>query len=366
MSPQSRRGLDWANFFMSDVQVGFGSFLAFYLADLGWSKQAIGVVLAVGGIAAVVFMIPGGAVADAVRWKRGLAAAGIVSIAIAALVLAVLPSFQSVYMAEMLQGIASGALSPAVAAISLGLAGRHGMSSRIGRNYRYAASGNAITAATMGAFGAYVSVRAIFAVAAALCVPALIALSYIRPQEIDYLRARNATKNDAGFTVKRLADLARNRHLLVLAACIGLFQLANSSLLPLVSETLAHRNNSASSLFMGAMLVVSQVVVALLAPWVGYWSEVWGRKPLLLIGFAIEAVRALLFAFIVNPWFITAIEVLDGVTGAIVIVLTILIVMDLTDRDGPLQLGAGRTRRVQRHGSVGWHRSGQLHCRPLR
>jgi hypothetical protein len=38
VSDQSRRGLDWTNFFMADVQVGFGSFLAFYLADQGWSK----------------------------------------------------------------------------------------------------------------------------------------------------------------------------------------------------------------------------------------------------------------------------------------------------------------------------------------
>jgi hypothetical protein len=278
VSPQSRRGLDWANFFMAEVQVGFGSFLAFYLADLGWSKQATGVALAVGGIAGVLFMIPGGAVADAVRWKRGLAALGIIAIATAALVLAVLPSLQSVYAAEALQGIASGVLSPAIAAISLGLAGRHGMSSRIGRNFRYAAAGNAVTAATMGALGAYVSIRAVFAVAAALCVPALVALSYIRPQEIDYLRARNASKDDHDFSVKRLARLGRNRHLLVFAGCMGLFQLANGSLLPLVSEALARRNISSGSLFTGAMVVVSQVVVVLLAPWVGYWSELVGPQ----------------------------------------------------------------------------------------
>ena len=42
VSDQSRRGLDWTNFFMADVQVGFGSFLTFYLADQGWSKQNVG------------------------------------------------------------------------------------------------------------------------------------------------------------------------------------------------------------------------------------------------------------------------------------------------------------------------------------
>ncbi len=35
ISNQSRRGLDWVNFFVADIQTGFGAFVAFYLADLG-------------------------------------------------------------------------------------------------------------------------------------------------------------------------------------------------------------------------------------------------------------------------------------------------------------------------------------------
>jgi hypothetical protein len=71
VSDRSRRGLDWTNFFLADVQMSFGSFLAFYLADLGWSKQNVGLALTVGGLAGVAAQIPGGALADAVRWKRG-------------------------------------------------------------------------------------------------------------------------------------------------------------------------------------------------------------------------------------------------------------------------------------------------------
>jgi hypothetical protein len=33
ISDESRQGLDWTNFFVADVQVGFGAFLAFYLAN---------------------------------------------------------------------------------------------------------------------------------------------------------------------------------------------------------------------------------------------------------------------------------------------------------------------------------------------
>src|SRR5436309_13424727 len=86
VSDRSRRGLDWTNFFLADVQMSFGSFLAFYLADLGWSKQNVGLALTVGGLAAVAAQIPGGALADAVRWKRALAASGFVLIAAAALI----------------------------------------------------------------------------------------------------------------------------------------------------------------------------------------------------------------------------------------------------------------------------------------
>jgi hypothetical protein len=50
-SPQSRYGLDWMNFFLADVQTGFGTFVAFYLARLGWSERSVGLALTLGGIA---------------------------------------------------------------------------------------------------------------------------------------------------------------------------------------------------------------------------------------------------------------------------------------------------------------------------
>jgi MFS family permease len=341
VSDRSRRGLDWTNFFLADVQMSFGSFLAFYLADLGWSKQDVGVALTVGGLAAVAAQIPGGALADAVRWKRGLAACGFGLIAVSALILALWPSFSLVFAAEILHGLSAGLVGPAIAAISLGLAGRHGMSSRIGRNYRFAGAGNAATAAFMGALGAYLSNNAIFIAAALLCIPALIALSEIRANEIDYARARNATKRDHTLDLQRLIDLIKNWRLVIFSGALVLFHLSNASLLPLVSENLAHSKIANSALVMGGLIVVPQLVVAILAPWIGYWSELWGRKPLLLAGFAVESVRALLFAFVSDPLLMMVVQLLDGVTGAAVTVLTILVVTDLTTGTGRFNLTQG-------------------------
>ena len=50
-SRQSRYGLDWTNFFVSDMQTGFGSLRAFYLSLLGWSHEAIGLALTVDSLA---------------------------------------------------------------------------------------------------------------------------------------------------------------------------------------------------------------------------------------------------------------------------------------------------------------------------
>ena len=341
VSDQSRRGLDWTNFFLADVQMGFGSFLAFYLADMGWSKQDVGFVLAAGGLAGVLAQIPGGALADAVPWKRGLAALGIVAIAASALILAWRPSFHTVLVAELLHGLTGGIVGTAIAAISLGLAGRHGMSTRVGRNFRFAAAGNALTAAIMGALGAYVANSAIFVATAILCIPALIALGRIRADEIDYVRARNAAKRDEGFSLHRVVDLARNRHLLLFAGCLMLFHFSNASLLPLVSQNLAQSKSEWSPLFMAGLVIGPQIIVALLAPWVGYWSELCGRKPLLLAGFATEALRGVLLAIISDPTLMILVQLLDGITGAIMTVLTILIVTDLTTGTGRFNLTQG-------------------------
>ena len=336
---QSRYGLDWTNFFLADAQTGFGTFIAFYLAGLGWSKSSVGWALTTATLASVLVQITGGALADAVRWKRALVAAGIVMIAAAALILAFAPTTTLVFLAEFLQGSTGGVVTPAISAISLGLVGRHAMSLRTGRNIRYSAAGHALTAGLMGAAGATFANSAIFVATAILCVPALVALEFIRPQEIDYRKARNAAKEkDAGNA--RIADLLKNRRLLLFTAALVLFQLADASLLPLLGENLAADKHHAS-LMMSGLIAVPQIVVALAAPWVGYHSEKKGRRPLLLIGFLAEPARAGVLAL--TSWypFLVAAQILDGVSGAIITVLTVLVITDLTAGTGRFNLTNG-------------------------
>jgi MFS family permease len=345
-SAQSRGGLDWMNFFLADVQTGFGTFVAFYLAHLGWSEGRVGLVLTVGGLAGVISQIPGGALADALTWKRGLIAAGILMIGAAALILAFAPTYGAVLFASILQGATGGIITPAIGAISLGLVGRGAMSLRTGRNYRFAAGGHAVTAAMMGLVGAYFAMGSIFVAAAMLCIPALIALRFIRPDEIDYDRARNAAPGERTHRVERATDLLKNHRLVLFAAALVLFQLADASMLPLIGENLATTIPTESSLWMSGLIIVPQIVVAVFAPWVGYHSEQRGRKPLLLIGFGVEPIRAALLAFTSNYGFLIAAQLLNGVSGAVIGVLTTLVITDLTVGTGRFNLAQGAVGAV--------------------
>lgn len=248
--------------------------------------------------------------------------------------------------AQILQGATAGVLTPAIGAISLGLVGRAAIAVRTGRNYRYAAAGHALTAALLGAVGAYVAKSAIFVAAAALCIPALIALSFIRSDEIDYARARNAKtiKHDHGKevgTATRVLDLCKNRKLALFIGATVLFQFADASILPLVGENLAMSLGPRAAVWLSGLIIVPQIIVAIFAPWVGYHSEKSGRKPLLLIGFGLEPIRALLLAFSSSYPLLLLGQSLSGITGAIIGVLTTVVVADLTAGTGRFNLAMG-------------------------
>src|SRR5271156_5351929 len=77
------------------------------------------------------------------------------------------------------------------------------------------------------------------------------------------------------------------------------------------------------------------------SPGVGRRAQIWGRRPLLLIGFAALPVRGLLFAVVSSPTLLLAVQLLDGITAAVFAVMVPLVVADLTRGTGHFNLGQG-------------------------
>jgi predicted MFS family arabinose efflux permease len=340
-SSQSLRGLDWLNFFLADVQTGVGPFLAIYLAGYKWNEQLVGTVLTLGGIAGILSQTPAGALVDRLRSKRALISCAVFCLAIGALIIAFFPSFWPVLLAQVLIGGTSSVFAPALAAISLGIVGHQLFDRRQGRNQTFNSAGNVVAAVSMGLIGYYLSNRGIFFFVVAFTIPTLIALRFIRPEEIDYELARGSKdKADDGKPESMWAVL-KDRRLVIFLVCAVMFHFANAAMLPLLGEMLAKGHGRTSMMFMSACVITTQVVVVLLASWVGRTAGSWGRKPLLLIAFAVLPVRGILYTLTHDTSLLVAIQVLDGVGAAIFGIVSVLVISDLTQGTGRFNITQG-------------------------
>ncbi|MGD9847358.1 MAG: MFS transporter [Variibacter sp.] len=343
-SRRSVHGLDGFIFFVADVQTGFGPFVSVYLTAQAWTQLDIGVILSVGGLAALAGQVPGGALVDAARSERFVAALAIVVIGLSALSIAIWPIYPVVLAAAVLHSLASCVLGPAMAAISLGLVGHDAIGERLGRNARFASIGNGLAAAIMGLCGYFISNRAVFVVTALLVVPALFMLARIRADEIDIVRAHGGVVAAQPTRRRRLADLwhlAAQRSFVVLAIGIALFHLANASMLPIMARIVTTRAGAWASILIAACIVVPQLVVALVSPRVGREAQRIGRRPLVLLALAALVLRGVLFTLVRDPAFIVVIQILDGIAAACVGVMVPLIVADVTRGTGHFNLGLG-------------------------
>lgn len=319
------RALDLLNFFVADVQTGFGPFVAVYLTTHKWTQVEIGFALTLGTIVALISQIPAGALVDAMRNKRAAASGALIGVIIAASLLALRPTQLPVLVAQVLHAFASCILTPAIAAISLHLVGHSELGERLGRNARFASLGNGLAAVVMGATGAWLSSRAVFVLTALLCVPALIALTGIG-------RGPHARRQ----TTTRMLDwpglrkLFSDRRLLVFAVCVGLFHLSNAAMLPLAGAAVTMRAGQYANLIIAACILVPQAIVALLSPWVGRQTSVIGRRPLLLLGWASLPLRGLLLAVLPGPWLLVAGQAVSGISAAVFGVMLPLLAADLT------------------------------------
>jgi MFS family permease len=322
---RGNRALDLVNFFIADVQTGFGPFVAVYLTTHKWTQVEIGFALTLGTITSLVGQLPAGALVDAMRNKRATAFCGLIAIIIAASLLALQPARLPVFVAQILHGFASCIITPAIAAISLQLVGHAGLGERLGRNARFASIGNGLAAAVMGATGAYISSRMVFLLTAALCIPALIALvaigrgTYSRRQTTSRILDRN-----------RLRHLFTDRRLLIFSICVLLFHLSNAGMLPLAGAAVTMRAGDFANLIIAACIVVPQIVVALLSPWVGRTAERIGRRKLLLLGWGVLPLRGILLAVLPGPWLLVVGQSISGISAAVFGVMLPLIAADLT------------------------------------
>jgi MFS family permease len=338
---RSVRALEWLNFFLADVQTGLGPFLAAYLASDGWSPSSVGYVLTFGGMVGVAMQTPAGAVIDAVHRKRTLLAVNLGFLVAGALLLMGHLSPWRAYSAQFLIGASGSFLGPTVAAITLGIVGVAAFDKQFGKNQAFNAAGNVFTALLVAYVSYQFGYRAIFAVAALLAIPAAASLFAINPKQIDYARARGAIQKEGKINAEGWSALLKDRILVYFLATAFLFHLANAAMLPELGEMLSKDNLKAAAPFMSACIIVTQIVIAISAAWIGRRAATKGRKTLLLLGFGVLPIRGVLYTLTHAVGALIAIQTLDGVANAIFGIVSILVVKDRTQGTGRFNVAAG-------------------------
>ncbi|WP_428536384.1 MFS transporter [Rhodopila sp.] len=347
------RSLDAVNFLLADVRGALGPYLnVFLITQRHWSQTEVGWVTTIGGLIGLVAQTPAGAAIDATRQKRGAVVLALIVLAIGAAVIFAAPTFWPVLIANTGMAVVGDVFGPAVAAVTLGLYARKQLARRMGRNSAFDHAGNVAIAAAAGGVGYLFSQRAVFLMVPVFAILAVLAILSIPSKAIDQNRARGFDDADARPVQGSQAPsgyltLLRCRPLVVFGLCVMLFHFANAPLLPLVGQKLAQSHPALATAMMSACIIAAQLIMLPVALAVGRTADRVGRKPILLLGFGVLPVRALLYTFSNSaPWLI-AVQLLDGVGAGIYGAITPLVIADLMRGTGRYNLAQGAVATMQ-------------------
>jgi MFS family permease len=339
----SLRALDALNFFLADVRDGMGPFLGTFLrVHQHWDVARVGIALAASQIGTVLAQTPAGALVDKVRWKR--LAVGIAAGAVAAgcLLLYLVPTVAVVVAAQAAIGAAAAIFPPAIAALTLGLVGRAAMARRTGRNEAFNHGGNVVAAALAGGAAYLLGYGAMFFLVAGMAAASSAAVLLIREGDIDHELARGADGGESdGHAAVGVGELFRDGRIAIFAVSVVLFHLANAAMLPLVGQKSSDGMKDGAAVLMSACIIAAQIVMVPVALTASHLTVSWGRKPVFLIAFAVLPVRGLLYCLSVNPVYLVAVQLLDGIGAGIFGVVSVLVVADLTKGTGRFNLTQG-------------------------
>ena len=342
--------LDALNFFLADVRDGLGPYLAVYLlTQHKWDEASIGVVMSLGGLAGIIAQTPAGALVDATGARIRLLIAAALVVTLGSLAFAWSSSFTAVAFLSAVTGAAGSIFAPAIAAITLGMCGPRAFARRIGRNESFNHAGNAVSAAIAAATAYWFGPVVVFWLMAALAAASIVTAFTIPESAVDGNLARGLhpeaeAGDEAPSTLRALFAIPS---LGVFAVCAFLFHFANAAMLPLVGQKLALGQAEVGTSLMAICILGAQAVMVPVAMLTGAKADSWGRKPLFLAGFAILALRGLLYPLSDSMGWLVAVQLLDGFGAGIFGALFPVIVSDLTYGTGHFNLSQGAIATAQ-------------------
>lgn len=358
VSPEKRSSLAFLSllcFALADVRDGLGPFFGVWLQSRGWTPDAIGFAMTLGGLAGMLCTTPLGALADHTPHKRALLGLGTTLMALSCGMVFLWTGAWAVSLSIILQGAAAAAFMPALTGITLGLVGQDGLATRLGTNAAWNNCGNAFTAALGGMIGYFYGIPGVFFVLALMAVLAVFSLIRINPAQINYAAARGLDAPDSRghreepMGAKRLfADKA----LLAVALTLFFFHLGNAALLPLLGQSAVAQFNVNPAVYTAGTVILAQVTMIVCALWGARTARKHGYGPLFLTALAVLPLRGCIAGLWESPWNIIPVQVLDGVGAGLMGVATPGLTARILQGSGRINMGLGLVLTIQGVGAA--------------
>lgn len=337
----SLRGLDLINISLADVRDGIGPFLGiFLLSSQHWNLKDIGIATSLATFAGVIVQTPAGAFVDRFKNKKLLVGIASLVVGLGTLLILINPSHNIVLASQVIVGMAATFIGPSIAAMTLGLVGYKKLDQRTGRNEMFNHGGNVASALISGVIGYFFGLKAIFIFTFLLSFVSILFLRFIDNAQIDHQLSRGSLSNENERGTTPYRGVISNPLFLIFTTCCVLYHFANAAMLPLAGQYIVSANRVDASVYMSACIVIAQLVMVPTAAWCSH-KAASGRKWLMLFCFAALPIRGVLYTLSPNPYFITSVQILDGLSAGIFGVVSILIIADLTKGSGHFNLANG-------------------------
>jgi predicted MFS family arabinose efflux permease len=212
---------------------------------------------------------------------------------------------------------------------------------QFGRNQGFNSAGNVVSALLIALVSYKFGFRAIFVTAVLFTIPSSICLFAIDGNQIDFARSRGSSSDGKNSKAEGVLSLLKDDNLLFFLLAVFLFHLSNAAMLPQLGEMLSRGKLQNAAPLMSACIIVTQLVIASTAAWVGKRAMEKGRKRLLLIGFGVLPIRGVLYTLTHATAALIGIQLLDGIANSIFVIVSILVIKYLTQGTGRFNLAAG-------------------------
>ncbi|MFT9096227.1 MAG: MFS transporter, partial [Gluconobacter cerinus] len=321
-------------------QDNLGNFLTAFLTLQHWPSNRIGAAIAAGGLGAVLARFIGGWALDIIAHRRLMLALCCVVTCVSVTVMAGVPLFYPILLAHFIAGGAGALFTPILAAISHHTAGAKGYIARMGRNESFNHLGNASSGFLMSILGKIMGPVAPLWGVGGLAVASLLLVSGFSAKA-DEPPERSKEAVSASETTRAIFALLSEPRLAVFLVTYLLFNLANGAVVPLMIERYAFLHLGNPATVTAICIVVAQVIMAPVAYLVGKKAPQWPRKPLFVVALAIQPVRDC-FVVLSAGWpTLVLIQILDGLSSGILLVLFYAILADIAAGNGHRNLLIG-------------------------